>query len=63
MIAFRAYRRFRVADASAIRASGLTQIGQFWSPRLRVAIARSWQRWQREEYFGAPGRAGGTSRC
>ena len=42
-------RRFRAADARALWASGLAQIGQFRRPQLRVAIAYGWQRWQREE--------------
>jgi hypothetical protein len=37
-------RRFRAANACAIRASGLAQIGQFWRLQLCVAIACSWQR-------------------
>ncbi len=41
-------RRFCVADACAICASGLAQIGQFWGPQLRQAIACRRQRWQRE---------------
>ncbi len=55
-------RRFRAADARAIRASGLAQIGQFGGPQLRVAIACRWPCWQREERLGAPVVAGGAGR-